>query len=114
MSHNLPSGRCPVPWCENDHQATPGSHWQTIGDMRLDRTTVELRYAVDDQPDARPAVEVMYGQDWAPLDRLAIPLPAAAALADMLGLLTIHTVPEFIAALRRGSRGPHTPRSTQW
>ncbi|MDX3099684.1 hypothetical protein [Nonomuraea angiospora] len=114
MSNTVPSGRCPVPWCQNDHQATPGAHWQAIADMGLERATVELRYALDDQPDAHPVVLVLYGHDWAPLDRLAIPAPAAAALADLLDLLTVPTLPDFIASLRRAARGPHTPRSTQW
>jgi hypothetical protein len=81
--------------------------------MALERATVELRYVATD-PDLAGYVHVFYGPDWAVKDNLTIPLAAAVALADMLGLLTVHTLPDFIAGLRRAAAGPHTPRSTQW
>ncbi|MEU4235618.1 hypothetical protein AB0F17_66120 [Nonomuraea sp. NPDC026600] len=113
MSHTVPSGHCTVPWCHNDHQATPGPHWQAIADMALEGATVELRYVQADT-DLPGYAHVFYGPDWAPKDALTIPLAAATALADALDLLTVSTLPDFIAALRRAAAGPHAPRSTQW
>lgn len=114
VSTPRPRPPCSVTWCQNDHQATPGTHWRSIADMGLERATIELRYVLDEQPESAPFVQVRYGVDWAPLDLLAIPLPAAAALADILGLLTIPTVGEFAAALARGSRGPHSSSTIRW
>lgn len=118
MHDNVPTPAprppCPVAWCQNDHQATPGTHWRGIADMDIERATVELRYALNERPGSVPTVQVRYGVNWLPLDQLDIPLAAAAALADILGLLPIPAVTEFAAALARGSRGPQPPRTTRW
>ncbi|MBF8187295.1 hypothetical protein ITP53_16460 [Nonomuraea sp. K274] len=113
MERNLPSGRCPVPWCQNDHQATPGPHWQTIAEMDIDGATVELRFVQADL-DLPGYVLVFYGPDWSVKDTLTIPRTAAVALGDVLALLTVNTVADFAAGLRRAAAGPHTRRSTQW
>ncbi|MFI6788606.1 hypothetical protein ACIBG4_14880 [Nonomuraea sp. NPDC050383] len=115
MSHNVPptARPCPLPWCEHDHASGPDLHFQVIADIEGDRQGVEIRYVVAG-PGAQPHLKVLYGPDWAPANTLDIPLPAATALADILRLLTLHTVADFVSALARGSKGPHAPRSTQW
>ena len=115
MSTTVPGApACPrFTWCENpdpDHDR----HRAFVADIHPHGATIEIFYTQSGQDGATPYLQLFYGLDWARQDSLAIPLPAAGALAELLALLNLHTWAEFTAALELGSKGPRKPRSTQW
>ncbi|ACZ84827.1 hypothetical protein [Streptosporangium roseum] len=114
---------CHLPWCRNDHAATPVLsadvdvvHTAFVADFDLERNVVEIRYMQAQVAGAlqTPVLRVLYGSTWAVNDSLDIPLPAAGALGDILALLTVQTYAEFGAALTHGSKGPGQAKAVTW
>ncbi|MFC6577571.1 hypothetical protein ACFQBS_12535 [Planomonospora parontospora] len=91
-------------------------HNALVGDMLLDRCTVEVSYIQAEKAGVlqEPVLSVLYGPDWGMHKTLNIPLAAAGALGDIIALLTVQTFAEFGAALARGSKGPGEAKAVTW
>lgn len=111
----LPAADCPVPWCEAHMTTLDGPHTHLVADVGDRNAAVELSYCSDHPDGSSPFLRLTYGPDWRRGgDQLDVPLPAAAALADLLDLLPANRVPDLVTALRQAVDGPRTPKSTKW
>lgn len=118
MTTNVPPAEraCTLPWCESEHRTPDSPHVQLAADIDLDGPTIEIYYAQRIREDGTmtPFVQIRYGQDWHVMSQLDVPADAAVALSEILLLLPVETLPQFIAATMRAATGPHTAREIQW
>ncbi|MGC5012994.1 hypothetical protein ACLQ2R_19705 [Streptosporangium sp. DT93] len=100
--------RCPVVWCRNSHpDSIRRAHAADVDTIDLGAAFIAVNLLqIEDADVFGPAVlRIHYGPSTnpGPDTILDIPHVQAAQLADVLAMLTTHTMADFIAALTRGA-----------